>query len=44
LFVIFNISFFQDFTEALGLEPDNRATKEELKKIAELIEAEKRKV
>ncbi|KAJ3575668.1 hypothetical protein NP233_g949 [Leucocoprinus birnbaumii] len=33
----------RDFTEALRLEPENKATKEELKKIAELIEAEKRK-
>ncbi|KAF9453106.1 hypothetical protein P691DRAFT_755755 [Macrolepiota fuliginosa MF-IS2] len=33
----------RDFTEALRLEPDNQATKEELGKVAELIEVEKRK-
>ncbi|KXN83111.1 Translocon at the outer membrane of chloroplasts 64, partial [Leucoagaricus sp. SymC.cos] len=37
-------AFFKDFTEALRLEPDNVATKEELRKVAELVEAEKRKV
>lgn len=33
----------RDFTEALRLEPENKATKEELQKVAVFIEAEKRK-
>lgn len=36
--------FFPDFTEALRLEPGSETTKEELKKVAEFIELDKRKV
>lgn len=40
----YNSVYLLDFTEALKLEPDNKTTKEELRKIAERIETEKRRV